>query len=136
MSKTLKSKIELNIELDENRVPEKLNWSAQDGGIENEEAKALMLSVWDGKAQETLRIDLWTKDMPVDEMKLFFHQTLVTMSDTFLRATQDEKMTATMKDFCDYFAEKLELKKEYDNIGLTLGMLIIKIFLYFYRAIN
>jgi gliding motility-associated protein GldC len=111
MSETIKSKIELNVELDENRVPEKLNWSAQDGGIENEEAKAVMLSVWDSKAQETLKIDLWTKDMPVDEMKLFFHQTLVTMSDTFLRATQDEKMTATMKDFCDYFADKLELKK-------------------------
>ena len=111
MSKLLKSKIELNVVLDENRVPEKLNWSAQDGGIDNEEAKAVMLSVWDSKAQETLKIDLWTKDMPVDEMKLFFHQTLVTMSDTFLRATQDEKMTATMKDFCDYFAEKLELKK-------------------------
>jgi len=111
MSKTIYSKIELNVELDENRVPEKLNWSAQDGGVVNEEAKAVMLSVWDSKAQETLKIDLWTKDMPVDEMKLFFHQTLVTMSDTFLRATQDEKMTATMKDFCDYFADKLELKK-------------------------
>ena len=111
MSKIIKSKIELNVELDANRVPEKLNWTAQDGGVNNEEAKAIMLSVWDGKAQETLKIDLWTKDMPVDEMKLFFHQTLVTMSDTFLRATQDEKMTATMKDFCDYFAEKLELKK-------------------------
>jgi gliding motility-associated protein GldC len=111
MAKTIKSKIELNVELDENRVPEKLNWSAQDGGVDNEEAKAVMLSVWDSKAQETLKIDLWTKDMPVDEMKLFFHQTLVTMSDTFLRATQDEKMTATMKDFCDYFADKLELKK-------------------------
>ena len=70
-----------------------------------------MLSVWDSNAQETLKIDLWTKDMPVDEMKLFFHQTLVTMSDSFLRATQDEKMTGDMKDFCDYFAEKLELKK-------------------------
>ena len=112
MSKVIKSKIVLNVELDENRVPEKLNWSAQDGGVNNEEAKAVMLSVWDSKAQETLKIDLWTKDMPVDEMKLFFHQTLVTMSDTFLRATQDEKMTATMKDFCDYFAEKLELKKQ------------------------
>ncbi len=111
MAKTIKSKIEINVELDENRVPEKLNWSAQDGGVNNEEAKALMLSVWDSKAQETLKIDLWTKDMPVDEMKQFFHQTLVTMSDTFMRATQDEKMTATMKDFCDYFAEKLELKK-------------------------
>ena len=107
----IKSKIELNIELDENRVPENLRWTAQDGGVVNEEAKALMLSVWDAKAKESLRIDLWTKDMPVDEMKVFFHQTLVAMSDTFNRATQDEKMTATMKDFCDYFAEKLELKK-------------------------
>ena len=111
MSKTIHSKIELNVQLDENRVQERLNWSAQDGGVNNEEAKAIMLSVWDSKAQETVKIDLWTKDMPVDEMKLFFHQTLVTMSETFLRATQDEKMTATMKDFCDYFADKLELKK-------------------------
>ncbi|MGY0393397.1 gliding motility protein GldC [Bizionia sp. KMM 8389] len=107
----IKSSIQLDIELDENRVPETLNWTAEDGGIDNAEAKAMLLSVWDHKSQETLRIDLWTKDMPVDEMKVFFHQTLVAMSDTFNRATQDEKMTATMKDFCDYFAEKLELKK-------------------------
>ena len=105
------SKIELTVGLDENRVPEKLNWTAEDGGIKNEEAKAMLLSVWDHKTKETLRIDLWTKDMPVDEMKRFFHQTLTAMSDTFLRATQDEKMSATMKDFCDYFAEKLDLKK-------------------------
>lgn len=111
MSETIKSTIELKVELDENRVPEKLSWTAEDGGINNEEAKAMMLSVWDSKAQETLRIDLWTKDMPVDEMKMFFHQTLVEMSNTFERATQDDKMTATMKDFCDYFAEKLELNK-------------------------
>ncbi|MEL6974794.1 MAG: gliding motility protein GldC [Bacteroidota bacterium] len=105
------SEIKLTVGLDENRVPEELHWSAQDGGIENEQAKAMMLSVWDSQNQESLKIDLWTKDMPVDEMKVFFHQTLVTMSDTFMRATQDEKMTATMKDFCDYFAEKLELNK-------------------------
>ncbi|WP_299777225.1 gliding motility protein GldC [uncultured Formosa sp.] len=108
----LKSTIQLTVELDENRVPENLHWTAEDGGIQNEEAKAMMLSVWDSKAQESLRIDLWTKDMPVDEMKVFFHQTLVAMSDTFNRATQDEKMTATMKDFCEYFAEKLEINKK------------------------
>ena len=105
------SEIKFTVELDENRVPEQLNWTAKDGGVENEEAKAIMLSIWDSKAQETLRIDLWTKDMPVDEMKLFFHQTLVAMSDTFRRATDDEKMADTMKDFCDYFADKLELTK-------------------------
>ena len=111
MANTITYKIELNVELDENRVPEKIHWTAQDGGITNEEAKAMMLAVWDAKTQETLRIDLWTKEMPVDEMKVFFHQTLVAMSDTFYKATQDDKMSATMKDFCDYFAEKLELKK-------------------------
>jgi hypothetical protein len=47
--------------------------------------------------------------MPVDEMKIFFIKTLVAMSDTFFRATGDEKMADTMKDF-EYFAEKLELK--------------------------
>lgn len=77
MSNTIKSEIKFNVELDENRVPEKLTWSAQDGGVLAEEAKAIMLSIWDSKAQETMRIDLWTKDMPVDEMKIFFHQTLV-----------------------------------------------------------
>ncbi|WP_165830196.1 gliding motility protein GldC [Flavobacterium hydrophilum] len=111
MSNTINSEIKFNIELDENRVPEKLTWSAQDGGVQAEEAKAIMLSIWDSKAKETMRIDLWTKDMPVDEMKIFFHQTLVAMSDTFKRATDDEKMSDTMKDFCDYFAEKLELTK-------------------------
>ncbi|WJS96488.1 gliding motility protein GldC [Flavobacterium johnsoniae] len=107
----INSEIKFNIELDENRVPEKLTWSAQDGGVQAEEAKAIMLSIWDSKAKETMRIDLWTKDMPVDEMKIFFHQTLVAMADTFKRATDDEKMSDTMKDFCDYFAEKLELTK-------------------------
>lgn len=111
MAENHTSTITLNVELDDNRVPEKLRWTAEDGGISNEEAKAIMLAVWDAKTKETLRIDLWTKDMPVDEMKQFFHQTLVEMSKTFHRATQDEKMSATMLDFCDYFAEKLELKK-------------------------
>jgi len=107
---TKKSEIKFFIELDENKVPEKLSWTAQDGGIEAEDSKAIMLSIWDHKAKETMRIDLWTKDMPVDEMKIFFHQTLVAMSDTFERATTDQKMANTMRDFCEYFAEKLELK--------------------------
>ena len=106
------SKIEISVDLDENKIPEKIFWSAEDGNIKNKESKALFLSVWDSEKKESLRIDLWTKEMPLDEMKIFFHQTLVAMSDTFNRATQDEKMTATMKDFCDYFAEKLNLKKD------------------------
>ncbi len=106
-----KSEIRLNVGLDENKIPETIHWTAEDGGVANEETKAVMLSVWDSANQESLRIDLWTKQMPVDEMKVFFHQTLSAMADTFQRATNDAKMSATMRDFCDYFAEKLELKR-------------------------
>ena len=106
------SKIEITVGLDENKIPEKLNWTAQDSDVIDQEAKALIISVWDAKARDTLRMDLWTKDMPIDEMKQFFHQTLVSMATTFERATNDTKMSATMRDFCDYFAEKLELKKK------------------------
>lgn len=70
------SEIKFLVELDENRVPEKLTWSAQDGGVDLEEAKAIMLNIWDSNAQEALRIDLWTKEMPVDEMKNVFSPNL------------------------------------------------------------
>ena len=79
MSVVHKSKITFTVGLDENRVPEQISWNAEDGGINNETSKAVMLSVWDHKKKDTLRMDLWTKDMPVDEMKQFFHQTLVSM---------------------------------------------------------
>jgi gliding motility-associated protein GldC len=105
------SNIKFKVGLDENKIPENIHWSAEDGGINNEESKAIMISVWDHLKKDTLRIDLWTKEMPVDEMKQFYHQTLVSMANSFERATNDTKMSATMRDFCDYFAEKLELKK-------------------------
>ena len=106
------SKIEITVGLDENKIPEKIHWTAQDSEVLNQEAKALMLAVWDEKTKDTLRMDLWTKEMQISEMKQFFHQTLVSMANTFERSTNDAKMTATMRDFCDYFAEKLELKKK------------------------
>ena len=66
------SKIEIKVELDNNKVPEKIKWNASDSNIKNKDTKAAFLSVWDSKNKESLRIDLWTKDMPLDEMKLFF----------------------------------------------------------------
>lgn len=107
-----KSEIRFNIGLDENKVPEEMHWSASDGGIENEEAKAVMMSVWDAKSKDTLRIDLWIKEMELDDMKRFFHQTLLSMADTMERATNEEEMAGDMRDFARYFAEKLNLIKK------------------------
>ena len=106
-----KSEIKIDVRLDENKVPEKLFWSADDGGIKDMEAKALLLSVWDSNNKDTYKINLWTKEMPINEMIQFFHQTLVAMADTFETATSDDKMSATMRDFCDYYADKMGIKK-------------------------
>jgi gliding motility-associated protein GldC len=105
------SSININVELDKNKIPEKINWKATDEGDKSQEAKAFLLSIWDAKKIETLKIDLWVKDMTLEHMKIFFYQSLVAMSDTFYKSTKDEKMSLTFKDFCDYFAEKMDLKK-------------------------
>lgn len=106
------SEIKIKVGLDENRVPEELTWSADDGAIDNMEAKALLLSVWDSNEKDTYKINLWTKEMPINEMIQFFHQTLTSMADTFESATSDDKMSATMRDFCDYYAEKMGIKRQ------------------------
>lgn len=103
-----KATINFTISLDENNLPEAIEWNAsdsRDGG----KCKAIFLSMWDENEKNTMRIDLWTKDMPVDDMKRFFHQNLVTMSDTLQRATNEEKMSMDMRDFSAYFAEKMGL---------------------------
>ena len=112
MSKGKETNIKIDVQLDENKIPEKIVWSATDGGVNEEEAQALLMSLWDGKNQETLRMDLWVKEMPIDQMNVFFHQSLVTMAQTFYRATQNEKMTATMNDFCEYFATNLKIDRK------------------------
>lgn len=103
------SEVVFKVHLDENKIPEKIEWSAQDGDVNKVEAKAFLMSVWDSEHSETLKMDLWTKDMPLDDMKFFFYQTFLSLSETFHRATQDEKMTATIKDFAAFYAEKMEL---------------------------
>ena len=106
------SEIKTKINLDENKVPEQIHWTAEDAGEINQKSEAILMSLWDAQEQNSLRIDLWTKEMKVDEMKTFFHQTLTAMTDTFERATGDEKMAGDMRRFCQYFAEELKLMKD------------------------
>ena len=108
------SEIKFTVSLDENNVPEKIAWEAEDEGKKStKQSKAIMTSIWDHDDQSTLRIDLWTKDMHVDEMKIFFHQTLLSMADTFEKATGEKAVAADLRDYCAHFGEKMNiLKKE------------------------
>ena len=97
--------VTVRVGLDENQLPEKIQWSATDANKESE-AKATFISFWDGKLQQTLSLQLWVKDFTVDEMKQFVHQSIVLLTDTLEKATGKDNLIRDMRDFTDYFAEK------------------------------
>lgn len=106
------SKVSVEVGLNANNLPVKMRWTAPDGSIENATTKAMLLSLWDPKDNNTMKIDLWTKDMSVEEMKQFFHQTLLTLSDTFEKATGEHNISEDLRDYCFHFAEKMNILPE------------------------
>jgi len=104
-----KSNIVIGVELDENRIPQSIEWSATDStGSNPQPAKAVMLSLWDGAEKTALRIDLWTQKMMVDEMADFYYQTFMTMADTFARATRQTELVNDIKKFAQDFYQKFQ----------------------------
>ena len=102
-----KSTIKVDVILDPNRIPDQIQWSASDSTADRaQKAKAMCLAFWDGADKSALRIDLWTKDMMVDEMGDFFYQMLMTMADTFKRATNNDPLSEEMKTFAKGFYKK------------------------------
>ena len=89
-----------------------MHWSASDGKVDNANAKAVLLSLWDPKDKNTMKIDLWTKDMSIEEMKQFFHQTLLTLSDSFEKATGEQNICDDLRDYCYHFADKMNILPE------------------------
>jgi gliding motility-associated protein GldC len=111
-----KSTITIDVVTDENKVPEAISWSAPGTNAENaQKAKAMMIAFWDAADKAALRIDLWTKDMMVDEMADFFYQTLMTMADTYGRATKYNEQVDEMKKFAKGFYENFRARQLKEN---------------------
>jgi len=104
-----RSSIVIDVELDENRIPQSIEWKATDSTAATPQpAKAVMLSLWDGSEKTALRIDLWTQKMMVDEMADFYYQTFMTMADTYARATRQTELVDDMKKFAQEFYQKFQ----------------------------
>lgn len=107
---TQKKDINITVELDDENIPTNIRWNASDlEGKDVAECRAMLLSMWDPDKKDTLRLDLWTREMTIEEMKIFFHQTLVTMADTLENSTEEADMAEDMRDFTAYFADKMEI---------------------------
>ena len=105
-----KSKINLIIELDDKKMPEKIQWQADDADFTGfKEAKTLFLSLWDKNDNVTLGVDLWTKDMLVNDMDIHFYQMILKMGDTYRRSTNNNEVANMFDDFASELAAKLNL---------------------------
>lgn len=104
------TEITFKVTVDENHLPIKIEWDAPDTG-EKSECKSAMIALWDAKENNTLRMDLWTKEMSIDEMKKFYHQNVLTLTDTYLRATNDSATADTVKKFFQQLGKEIGVLK-------------------------
>jgi gliding motility-associated protein GldC len=104
-----KSDITFTVDLDQENIPSKISWDATEKDKDApSETRAINISLWDHELQNTLRIDLWTKEMTVDEMKRFCIDSIGGLSQSILNATGDEYMANEMNALCDKLVTHLE----------------------------
>jgi len=101
------SQIKLYITLDDEKLPEKIEWEADDAEFEGKkESQTMLLSLWDKKEKMTYSIDLWTKDMTIEDMQIHYHQLLLKLADTYHRSTNNTEVTNLIRNFSSDFAKK------------------------------
>ena len=107
-----KSEIRFSIALDDNKVPEAISWSATDAGPDIHFAKAINIALWDREQAGTMKIDLWTKDMPIDEMKRFCVDNIGSMAENIVTATNDKRMADMMRELCKELSAYLDRQEQ------------------------
>jgi gliding motility-associated protein GldC len=80
----------------------------QSNSDDKQKAKAMMVAFWDGQEKAAMRIDLWTKEMMVDEMADFYYQNFYGTSRCFERATHNEELVDDLKKFAKTFYNKFK----------------------------
>ncbi|MBK8721825.1 MAG: gliding motility protein GldC [Saprospiraceae bacterium] len=105
------STIQINIGLNAENIPIAMDWFSTDNPdkIDVAACKAMLLSLFDSDHKDTLKIDLWTNEMQVQEMDRFMFQTMRGLADTYFKATQNKDLAVDMQKFVQYFGEKTEL---------------------------
>ena len=103
-----KSEINFKIQLDDSNIPETIQWDATDKPGNQDHTKAITIGIWDDVEKNTMRLDLWTKDMPIHEMKMFYIDALSGMAQSILSATGDENMANSITKLCDTLGKTLE----------------------------
>ena len=109
MSQTKKEKLTIDVTMDENLIPESIKWKSSQENNKVENASAALIYFWNSSKNETFNLDLWTKDMSIEEMNKMIFQTLMTLANTYEKATSEDQLSNAMRDFSQFFGERTEI---------------------------
>ena len=107
--KERKETLTVDVIMDENLIPESINWRSTQKNDKKEEASAALMYFWKAKNKETFNLDLWTKKMSIEEMNMMIFQSFMTMANTYERATYEDQLANAMRDFAEFFGEKTKI---------------------------
>ena len=105
----MKKILKFEVELDENNLPENIQMVGHQLDKDEVNLKALMIAAWDAQKKETLRVDIWTKDMPVHDMFILYHQNMMGMATSLDKSTGEGELAEALRDYCAFFAEKTKI---------------------------
>ncbi|MDC3133820.1 gliding motility protein GldC [Bacteroidota bacterium] len=104
-----KEKFSIDVLMDENLIPEDLQWNSSQGNGQSEKASAALIYLWNAQKNETFSLDLWTKKMSIEEMNKMMFQTIMTLANSYEKATSEDQLANAMRDFGEFFGEKTEI---------------------------
>ena len=104
-----KEKFSVEVVMDENLIPEELEWHSSEGNGQSDKASAALIYLWNAQKNETFSLDLWTKKMSVEEMNKMMFQTIMTLANSYEKATSEDQLANAMRDFAEFFGEKTEI---------------------------
>ena len=105
----MKQTLKFEVEIDDNNLPNSIKMIEENTGNSSIDLKALMIAAWDATRKETLRVDIWTKDMPVNDMFILYHQNMMGMATSLEKSTGEAKLAQALRDYCDFFAKKTKI---------------------------
>ena len=104
--------IEIKVTTDENHMPTGIHWTAPNEKINAKSAKAMSLVFWDEDSSSSMNMDLWTKEMSVEEMRHFVCQSMMLLADTLERATNDKAHAEAVRGFTTELAKRVGVLEE------------------------
>ncbi len=104
----MQKEIHLRVQLDNDHLVDSIHWEATDKPADaSPKIKCFSLAIWDQEQRGTLRLDMWDKEMTMEEMNAFVVQAIGGLSELMANATGNEAAAVKIAEFAHALGQDL-----------------------------